>query len=301
VIWRHHRLGELTLPVVQRAEFLQRLSLQLPTLGVRLGEETVACQTFVSSQCRGIVASAMLSSPTSLAPLLDLDLHVDLRVENASSGTTVPVRLSSSQLKGKQALATASPPKLPRRVATYVASWRIDDLVLATQKIKAISKNQFLRSLRISETRLVVQTAQGEVRLARQMPLPDGLARIGPCFLVSSSEVGMAALCPMRVCAQLESGLHSPVLMEQELLVTDGPAPLVPGTLEVAEVMQMTAFELRAGSRTLGWLPLTPAPVAAFDAEGGFRPPPEYTWSTAAEEQLQEKLAKLLEPRTNGR
>jgi hypothetical protein len=91
------------------------------------------------------------------------------------------------------------------------------------------------------------------------------------------------------------------LILEQDLLITDGPAPFVPGTVDAAEVAQMTAFELRAGGKTLGSLPLSPAPIAAFDAEGGFKPPPEYGWSTAAEDQLQEKLAKLLEPRANGR
>ena len=133
------------------------------------------------------------------------------------------------------------------------------------------------------------------------MPELAGVSRIGPCFLVSSSEVGMAGLCPLDVRAQLAGGLQTPVLLEQELLVTDGPAPFVPGTLDVREIEQMTAFELRAGNRSLGLLPLTAAPVAAFDAEGGFKTAPEYAWSTAAEDQLQEKLAKLLEPRANGR
>ena len=38
VVWRHHRLSEMTLPVVQRAEFLEKLRLQHATLAVQLGE-----------------------------------------------------------------------------------------------------------------------------------------------------------------------------------------------------------------------------------------------------------------------
>jgi hypothetical protein len=301
VVWRHHRLGELTLPVIQREEFVQKLALQQPTLAVHLGASTVACQAFVASQCRGLLASAVLASPTSLAPLADLDLHVDFRREDAESGKCVLVRLSSSQLRGKQALVTVAPPKLRYGAGTYVATWRLGEHTLSTQKIKAISKGAFFRSLRISETRLVLQNVKGEVTLARQLPALDGLTRVGPCFLVSSSEPGMAAHCPLRVFAQLTGGLQSPLILEQDLLITDGPAPFVPGTVDAAEVAQMTAFELRAGGKTLGSLPLSPAPIAAFDAEGGFKPPPEYGWSTAAEDQLQEKLAKLLEPRANGR
>jgi hypothetical protein len=302
VVWRHHRLGEMTLPVVGRDEFLHKLALQLPTLAVRLGEQTVACQAFVATQCRGLAASAVLHSPVSLAPLADIDLHVDFRTEGAAHGTTVPVRLAGSQLRGKQALVSVSPPKLPRRTGTYVASWLLDGQVLATQKIRAVSKTHLVRSLRISDTRLVVQTAKGEVRLTRQLPPAGKAARVGPCFLVSSSEVGMAALCPMSVCAQLAGGMQTPVLLEQEVLISDAPVPFFPGTLDAAEVAQMAAFELRIGrQRSLGVLPLTPAPVAAFDGEGGFKPPPAYAWSSVAEDQLQDKLAKLLEPRANGR
>ena len=66
ILYRNHVLGQLTLPFLSRDEFLQNLRLQLPTLFVRIGAENVACQTFVASQCRGLLASAVLLSPTSL-------------------------------------------------------------------------------------------------------------------------------------------------------------------------------------------------------------------------------------------
>ena len=62
----------------------------------------------------------------------------------------------------------------------------------------------------------------------------------------------------------------------------------MPGTLDAREVAEIKAFELRAGAVSLGHLPLTPAPVASFDAEGGFKALPVYSWSAAAEDQLQE-------------
>jgi hypothetical protein len=294
VVWRHHRLGELTLTVVPRSEFLEHLRLQHATLAVSLGNQTVACQTFVSSQCRGLFAGAVLSNKTSLAPIVDLDCHIDWRREGDADGKQYPVQLSSSQLKSKQALLTVCPSHLPRKTGTYVASWKIDDQVLATQRVKVISKSQFRRSLRISETRFVVQLEKGDVRLTRQMPSLAGVARIGPCFLVSSSEVGMAGRCTLCVSVQLPSGLSPAKPLEQELLLTDGPAPFAPGTLNVDDMKGITAFELRTAGRSLGILPLTAAPVAAFNGEGGFKPPPEYVWSSAAEDQLQERLAKLL-------
>jgi hypothetical protein len=54
LLHREHVLAQLTLPVVSRAEFLNRLQLQMPSLYVRLGNQSVACQTFVASQCRGL-------------------------------------------------------------------------------------------------------------------------------------------------------------------------------------------------------------------------------------------------------
>ncbi len=223
--------------------------------------------------------------------------------EGEAEGEQFPVRLSNSQLKGKQALLTVCPRTLPKKAGVYIASWKIDGMVLASQRIKAISKTRFVKSLRISDTRLVVQMLTGEVRVARKMPAQEepAVARIGPCFLVSSSEAGMAGLCPLAVSAQLSGGAQSAVLLEQELLVTDGPAPFVPGTLDALDVQAMTAFELRAGSRLLGSLPLTAAPVASFNTEGGFAGQPTYSWSTAAEDQLQEKLASLLASPRNKR
>src|SRR5438309_6630314 len=71
LLCRNHLLGQLTLPALSRDEFISRLQLQMPTLFVRIGDQSVACQTFVASQCRGLLASALLTSPSSLVPLLD--------------------------------------------------------------------------------------------------------------------------------------------------------------------------------------------------------------------------------------
>src|SRR5438132_834433 len=84
-----------------------------------LGEESVACQTFVSTQCKGLLASAVLTSPTSLVPLADVDFHVDFRSEPNGSAISVPVRLSSTQLTGRQALLTVAPHKHPRRIGNW--------------------------------------------------------------------------------------------------------------------------------------------------------------------------------------
>jgi hypothetical protein len=44
-------------------------------------------------------------------------------------------------------------------------------------------------------------------------------------------------------------------------------------------------------------LSLCPAPTATFNSEGGFKPYHDYTWSAAAEEEMNERLNRLLEGR----
>ena len=107
----------------------------------------------------------------------------------------------------------------------------------------------------------------------------------------------MAGLCGLRVEAQVSGAGRSPLLWEQEILLTDGPTVVAPGTLEPAEREQVHAFELTHAGRPLSLLPLQPAPSARFTSEGGFKPPPAFTWTSAADEELDQRLSRLLEER----
>jgi len=295
LLFRDRVLGQLTLPFLSRDDFIQGLQLEMPTLHARIGKDTVACQTFVTSQCKGVVVSAVLLSPTSLAPLLDLDLQVEFRCERGGPVQRIPAVLCSSQMAGRQALATVVPSRSPRRQGTYVATWLLGDRVLATQRVRGISQRTFQKSLRISDTRFVVQQGTDGVHLARQAPPLDQVQRLGPCFLISSGEPGMAGQCHLRVAAQVNGAVQPPVLLEQEVLITDGPTMVAPGTLDVADLKQVSGFEIRAKSRMLGVLSLSPAPTAIFSNEGGFKAPLDFTWSAAAEEEMTERLNRLLE------
>jgi hypothetical protein len=300
LLYRAHVLGQLTLPFLSREDFLKNLRLQMPTLFVRLGEESVACQTFVSNQCKGLLASAVLVSPTSLAPLLDLDLQVEFRCERDGSAFKVPARLCSSQLAGRQALFNVVPRRHPRRLGAWVATWLLGDRPLASQRIRGISQRHFQRSLRISDTRFVVQAGKGAFSLTRQAPPLEAPTRVGPCFLVSSGEPGMAGLCALRITAQVPGSIQPPLLLEQEALITDGPTMIAPGTLDAADLAQVSGFELSAKGQSLGVLSLSPAPTASFNSEGGYKPPHEFTWSAAAEEEMNERLNRLLEGHNKG-
>jgi hypothetical protein len=295
LLWQGRSLGQLTLPVLDADAFVAGLRLQLPTVSVRLGGQSVACQTFVATQCRGLAATAVLVSSTSLAPLADLGVRVEFRSERDGETYDVPVPLCSSQLAGRQALLTAVPPRFPRRIGTWVATWYVADHALAAQRVRAISQAAFQRSLRVSDTRFVVESPKEGLRLCRQVPPLSGVTRLGPCFLVSSREPGMAGLVKLQVHAQVPGAVRPPVVLEQAALVTDGPTVFAPGTLEAAEAAQVTAFELRQRSEVLGALSLCPVPTAAFTSEGGFKAPTDFAWSPSAEEELTERLGKRMD------
>jgi hypothetical protein len=295
LLWRGHSLGQLNLPLLTKEEFVTRLTLQMPTLAAFLGEQSVACQTFVATQCRGLMATALLTSPTNLAPIADLGLQVEFRCEKGGSTQRVQVQMTSSQLRSKQALITVQPRKFPRRIGTWIATWLLEDRPLATQRVRAISKAAFIRSLRISETRFVIQSPRGDVTLGRHPPGIAGVSRLGPCFLVSSREQGMAGICKLQAHVQVAGAVQPPLLMEQEVLITDGPFPFAPGTLDAVDLEHVSGFELRLRSRSLGILPLAPAPAASFTSEGSFKPPADFTWSAAAEDQLNDRLTRLME------
>ena len=298
LFWKQQRFGQLTLPFLSREEFVQGVKLQMPTLFVRLGNQSVACQTFVSTQCRGLMASGVLCGPTSLVPLLDLGLHVEFRAERGGVIHQVAAQLSSSQLVERQTLVAIIPRKIPKRIGTWIATWMLGDRSLASQRIRAISRRNFHRSLSVADTRFVLQSPGGQVRLARQLPTKDEVSRAGPCFLVISREPGMAGVCTFQVRVPAADLPKSPLVLDQEVLITDGPTVVAPGTLEADHLPHIDSFELQLKGQTLGVLTTRPIPSANFTPEGGFKSCQEFTWSPAADEELQDRLTRLMEERT---
>ena len=141
---------------------------------------------------------------------------------------------------------------------------------------------------------------KGVVSISRQMPPLEGVARVGPCFLVASREPGMAGICSLSVRAQVPGAINPPLLQDQDVLVTDGPTAVAPGTVEANELSQVSLFELCQGRHVLGVLSLCPAPAATFTSEGGFKPVHDFAWSAAAEDELNERLTRLFDGRGKG-
>jgi hypothetical protein len=294
LLYRGCPLGQLTLPVVSQQDFTSHLQLNMPTLFARLGDECVACQTVVARQCRGLLVSGLLTSPTSLAPLADLGLRLEIRPEAGGPIYKAAAQFCSSQLAGRQALVTITLPRLPRKIGTWLVTWLLGNYTLGAQQLRAISERAFRSSLRLSDTRFVIHSCKQGVVLARSLPLPKDTRRVGPCFLISSAEPGMAGLCSLQVRIHTREGSHSPLLAEEEILVTDGPTVFAPGTVDGGDLEQISSFEVHSKGGTLGQLSLTPAPAAAFTPEGGFYAPGDFAWSATADEELHERLSRLL-------
>ena len=89
--------------------------------------------------------------------------------------------------------------------------------------------------------------------------------------------------------------MKPPVLFEQEVLVSDGPTMVAPGTLDRTELRQVNAFELAWAAICWASYRCARRRPHIFNGEGGFKTPQEYTWSPAAEEEMNERLNRLLE------
>lgn len=284
--WRDKFLGKVEIAILSPDAFLDTLRMQLPTVHVRLGTETVACQTFAASQCQGLSASGLLTSPTSLVPLSVLGLSAEFRREAFPDAYEVSVPLVGSQLTARQAIVAASPKSIARRNGTWTITWKAGGRVLATSKARAIGRPTLSKSLRVLGTRFVVEE-KGRFSVRRQVPAVSEDVRVGPCFLVASSEPGLAAWCDFDVV------MHG-TIKSVRVLVTDTPSPVVPGTFAAADLSGVNSFDLFYRGKSLATLPLHSAPAAKFTAEGGFVPPSDFNWSPAADEELQERLAKLM-------
>jgi hypothetical protein len=182
---------------------------------------------------------------------------------------------------------------LPRKAGEWTVTWTCPGRELATTRLKAITPRAFRDSLRVVDTRFGIVLPNGEFRVVRQMPA-ENVERAGPVFFVASREPGLAGLAEFEIGVQMPGVDRAPSLLEQAVLITDGPTPVAPGLLPMTELKHASAFELRVKGRVLGVLPLSPVPTATFTAEGGYKAPPEFTWSAAAEDELSERLARLM-------
>lgn len=292
ILWRQRLLTTLPIPVQTAAEYTAGLRLTQPTVTVRIGGTSVAAQTFIAVQGYGLTAAAVVRSPTCLAPLADIGFRVVFSTDRGIT-QSIPVSLTGSQLAARETLVTASPGRFPRHGGQYTVTWMAGETVLHRHRLHAITSKRFLESLRLSDARFVIRDHKGVISVQRQASPLSEISALGPCFAVASREPGMAAEVNFEICPIDKGVALTPALSEQSVLVTDGPTIVAPGLIPLAEMGTISGFELRCQGQVVGILSLNPVPIASFTAEGGFKPPPDFAWSSAAEDELADKLGKL--------
>jgi hypothetical protein len=295
VYFRGGLLDCVTLPFLPADEFLRGLRLEAPTVFVRLAEYSVACQTYVEGQCGGLTAGGVLTGPTSLLPLTDFPLRVEFADRATGYTESVSLRLTRSQLLGNQAQVSVIPPQWPHRSGTCCVRWLLGDRLLATADVGGISPAAFQQSLYLVEGRYLSGGEDGAAALRHRPPTQDEVQVFRPCFLIASREPDVAGFCRMDVRVQFRDPARRPLLLSQEVLVLDGPTLCLPNLAAIAEPSQVRSLELFIEGRSLGTLSVSPTPVATFNGEGGFRAAEDFDWTPFIEEELVDRLAKLME------
>jgi hypothetical protein len=239
------------------------------------------------------VAGAVLSSPTILAPLETLGITADFRHDDSDRGVAIEIHLSESQRAACEALLTALGPRPSRLSDSWTVTWRVGSTVLATQQVCAVSRRIFLESLRLIELRFDVGG-----RLRRTLPMPNEAAVVRPVVLVASCVPGIAGLAAFRLFGAGPGIDSHPLTPPTRALITDHPTSLVFDELGVKSLAAMTTLELRSRAVLIGSVSLSPRPTVQLTPEGGFEPMPDYAWTQSAEDELSERLGRLIdEPR----
>ncbi|MBN9120234.1 MAG: hypothetical protein J0I06_13915 [Planctomycetes bacterium] len=293
LLWKGRVLASIPVHVLTPGLFLAGLAMVNPTVSVRLGGSTVAATSFVPDRCEGLIAAALLRCSSALAPLAELGLKVVFHDEAAGRTHAVPVALTAAQLARSEAVVAAACPAVPRQAGGWWVTWTAGDRVLTTQRVHATAADRFESGVRLLESRFVVVDTGGAVRTAKLPPSLVGAERIGPCFVLGGGEAGAAAVCRFEVMGVSTGELYPVLWRDAEAVVTDAPSVFAPALFDAAQLDRVSGFELRLNGRLLGMASLRPVPAAALNAEGGFVPPPEFTWSSAADDELADRLKRL--------
>jgi hypothetical protein len=292
--WRGQVLARVIVPFLSADEFLRNLRLESPTFLALLGNRYVPCRALVQSQCGGLLAGGILSSPTSLLPLLDLNLVLEWTDARGSSTRQVALVLTSEQLKSCRALVSASLGDDLEQVSGGAVQWIAAGRRLAGLPVRMVSRQTFEGSVYLIDSRFVYDHLNGGREFSSYLPGQDGITRLGPCFRLASRIPGVAGLCHLQVWTQPALPAQPPSVQEHEVLVTDGPAPFIPFTWEANDFRQLASVELCRQGQLLGSLPVFCTPVAKFCGEGGFADAPAFDWSAIAEHEMNGRLSKLM-------
>jgi hypothetical protein len=295
LLWRSYPLGKLTLPYLAQEDFLRGLRMESSALVAQVGKYAVPCEAVVAEQCRGLRASGLLTSPTSLLPLLDLDLSVTFTDHGAHTSQTVPVCLSLQQLTGRQALLGAGVPGWPGPPGPWSARWTAAGRWLAGSAACALSAQELRQSIYLIDGRYACERADGQRSYSSYLPPREGVRQVGPCFRLASREAGVAGLCTLELRTRFKDPARPPEVLRQEVLVSDGPSLFVPPLRGAEDFEQVASFDLYARGELLGSVAGCRRPVMRFTAEGGFHEPADFDWTPVTEQELAERLRRLMD------
>lgn len=289
-------LGQVVLPFLSAEAFLQGLCLLSPTVFALLGKSNVACQSLAEGQCRGLSAGGMLAGPTSLLPLCDFDLRVEIGDRGTGCTESIAVPLTGAQLLGKEVSLSVVLPPWPQRPGSCIVRWTLGDRLLGHTEVRVISSAALQQSLYLAESHFHCQGKEGTAHVHHHVPAHEDAKALRPCFLIAGREPGLAALCALEVRVQFRDLTHRPLLCKDEMLVTDRASRYLPNLTAIADFQQIRAFELYSKGQLLGTLLVTPTPAAKFTSEGGFHAAADFDWTPFTEEELLDRLEKLMEP-----
>jgi hypothetical protein len=293
VQWRSRQLGLTELVSLSRESFLWNLQVEAPTVFARLGGECVPCKSLVEGQECDLVACSLLRSPTSLLPLLDSGLAVEVGACASDESLAIPPRLTSEQLLGRQALLTVPIPKERGARGHRTIAWTVGGRVLARREIRMISQEAFLESLYVPSGWYWPSGDSAFAAAVREIPSAGQ-----PLYLhVASHEAGVAASCSIEI--RLRSICRGGVfeMESRNVVVTDAPSPCLAVSSRIEDLRELKGIEVYSGGRYLGCVVWEPAPTALFTAEGGFRANGGRSWTPFDEIKLEERLNRLAVPK----
>lgn len=286
-------LGQMLLPFLSEETFLRGLRLGSPTLFTRLGDSNVACQTVVEGQYRGLSAGGILTSPTSLLPITDFPLRMEILDRSAGCIQNLSLGLSGPQLLDREALLSVALPSCCGSISSV--RWILGDRLLAHADLRVISSSVFQQSLYLLEGRFCASGKQRAPLFRHHLLACDDTRGLRPCFIIASREPGVAGLCQLEVGVQSADANVRSLIGHQEILVTDKPVMFIPDVTSMGDCGQVRAFELLSNGQLLGALPVSPTPAAVFTSEGGFHPAADFDWTRFSEEELVDRLQRLME------
>ncbi len=291
--WRSYSLRRIELLYLSAQEFLQGLQLRSPTLLARYGDHHIACHAGAPGACDGLLTSAFLTSPTSLLPILDLDLRLEVANHALGLAQTILLESTASQLTAPQALVCRALRPPPEGSTPLSVRWMVADRTLGQAEFVPVSQGAFEESLYVVDAGYLYRRPDHSLILSRYLPHATPGSLLGGCFYLASRQCGFAGYCPVEVCCRAFDSDSSSIVLAQQVLVLDRPSPLLIPPAVIEELPQCV-LELFSRGRKLATLPVFPCPQATFTSEGGIQEQPNFQWTEAAEWELANRLEQLL-------